>query len=218
MTDLLSPLLYKSNQDKIQYHFSVSKFSQIEICPIRARLAVIHHVKSDSPNAASQGTKLHNIMTFVPDNLDREILNNKMKGYLFGRTIDDVQLKGRFDDLYVTSGKIVHLCELRTTTMKYLPSKFIEAKVFQLMCYMWIYEPAIVQLGYKLGEGYVGVYSQQTGELLKKVTVEPNPNIEKDILHRRDILLGLNREQLPPESYCLHCGKEYKIKCWRWNN
>jgi hypothetical protein len=136
-----------------------------------------------------------------------------MKDKLFGRVIEDLELRGRYDDLYVTQG-IVHLCELRTTNMKYLPSKFLDAKVFQLECYQWIYEPAVKQMGYTLGSGLVGVYSQQTGELINKVEVPVNPDIGKDILYRRDILLGLNKEQLPDICYCKKCG--FKPNCWRW--
>jgi hypothetical protein len=93
-------------------------------------------------------------------------------------------------------------------------SSEIASAIMQLQLYMWLMKDELDKQNYPLWKrGYVEIFSQKTGRLLKRVPVEYNNEIEKWILSVRDSFLGLEKVKVPSLRICKYCPRNIKQVC-----
>ena len=138
----------------------------------------------------------------------------------YTRSIGNIEVRGVFDNLRVvwnpkTKQKYVSFVEYKTTSrIMWRPE--IEASLFQLETYIWIMKPYIEKLGWKLhSRHYLEIYSQKTGELMKRIMVEtPNDiDMEEGIEYIIRVLRGQEAMGMPYKSICRICPKYCKCNC-----
>lgn len=207
------------------YRFRVSQFSHYSICPKRCKLEVFNQVEKaiGSNKWLVKGTEMHERYNSWAKSFDRMKVLYDLK-YNFKRpytkTIDNIQLRGQFDDLRVirdtrSNQKYVSFVELKTTSKQRMWNVEVEAAVFQLQLYLTIMESYIKALGYQMHKHhYLEIYSQQTGRLLKRIMVQADLNIDNRVRYILRAMLGLERWTYPPEYVCRLCPKSVKSACW----
>jgi hypothetical protein len=133
------------------------------------------------------------------------------------KELDGYRIRGRLDDLNIllyNGNKYSSLIEVKTTSKKYLWRRELNAAIRQLQLYLWLYKEVLEYLGYPLWKRhYVEEYSQRNGRLIRRVAVEYYDDIEDWIRLAIRKFQGLERMEVPPESYCKICPKNVKVLC-----
>lgn len=210
----------------MKYYFRVSTLSHVEFCPKRAKLETFNKFKCSNQvsNPIKEGNRLHKQYSYARTNFDREIIRSRLELFkinrAFQKEIGNIIIRGDYDDFRVilyNLEKYVSFVEVKTTSKKYMWHREIKAAVKQLQLYLWMLKDLLESIGYKLWKRhYVEVYSQQTGELLKRIPVEYNGGIEEWIYDVIDQFNGTAKMSVPPRRYCNLCPKVVKEMC-SWN-
>jgi len=206
---------------------TVSNLSHYYICPSRARIEGLNKVKNTkSTHAMKKGIQFHFEYQLPYKSLDRRILLYQLKyPRIYERTIEDILVRGIFDDLRILihycegrlSRKTVQIIELKTTSKDRLYTNETEAAIFQLQLYIWLLKPILEDLSYQLHDYHLlEVYSQKDGSLIKRIPVTEHDNIEEVILHIVNTWKGLEALAYPEEYMCKRCPRSIKEACPKW--
>jgi len=124
------------------------------------------------------------------------------------------QIRGIPDDFEVFSqlnSKYVSIIELKTTHKRKLTAAETRSSIFQLQLYIWILEPLLEPLGYKIAEEHtLEIRSQQDKHLIQKITVCPTLNMQEKLTFIFDCFRGLEKMSCPPIWVCQTCPKPIK--------
>jgi hypothetical protein len=142
---------------------------------------------------------------------------------IFSKEIDTKQYKirvnGAYDDLRiikVNGKKYTVLVELKTTAKRYMWSHEINAAKRQLQIYMWLLKELLDIAKFPLWKrGYVEIYSQRTGELIKAIPVQYDENIEIWIKNTIECYMGIRPVRIPDYKLCRFCPANVK-RCCNW--
>jgi len=209
------------------YYFRVSSLSHAEICPKRSKIEVFTKFNNKFVSGTiSKGNKMHYELSHPLVSFDRARCryllgitdyNGNATNKVFTKQIDYVQIRGQTDNLFILSyhnQKYTVLKEYKTTSKPYMWSLEIKSAIRQLQLYMFVMKDALEKAGYPLWRrGYLEIYSQQTGNLMRRIPVEYDYNIEDWIRNVIDQFRGQSRVRPPPFSYCRLCPKQVKLKC-----
>ncbi len=114
-------------------------------------------------------------------------LQNVIEGRVFSRTMENIRVIGVPDD-YETNGRNVSIVEVYSTTSPTIQSvktQTITKKILQLQTYIWVMTPIIRKLEYRMASTHwLEIYEQDTRELLDRIAVTANENIE-DIIRAK---------------------------------
>jgi trehalose utilization protein len=90
----------------------------------------------------------------------------------------------------------------------------VQSAVRQLQLYMWLMNEELARLGFPLWKrGYVEIFSQRTGKLMRRVPVYYDPDIENWIRHVVRCFQGLERVHIPYRGICRFCPRNIKEGC-----
>ena len=172
------------------------------------------------------GNKMHYIYSYPYKSFDRQLCRYRLgmrandRFGNFRKNLDEnIQVRGKYDDLRVlynpsTQEKFVSLVEVKTTSKDRLWIPEQRAAVFQLQLYIWMLREHLEYLGYILWKHhYVEVYSQKTGNMMMRIQVHEDPQIEDRIRHIVKVFQGLERMTIPPREYCKICPRNIKVNC-----
>ena len=158
----------------------VSSLSHMEFCPKRSkiesfnRIARVNRIDGTFNKAMAEGTRLHKNYSYLNREFDRDLLVNNIlpNTEVYSKQVDDIQIRGAYDDLRVYSydgKKYVSLIELKTTS-RTLWSREINSAIRQLELYMWLLKDILESLKFPLWKrSYVEVYSQKDGTLIRRI-------------------------------------------------
>lgn len=209
----------------------VSDLAQFASCPKRSKLQGLRQTgKVNRTKALRKGTDMHFKYSVPFKSFDRRLLRYKLKwdveGHVFTRELDDIEIRGIPDDYRVLCHygkfkqlleKTVSIIEVKTTSMERLWKNEEDVAVLQLQIYVWLMQPYVEKLGYKLhNRHYVEIYSQKDGHLIKRILVRALPNTEKKIQYIIDAWRGVNPMTYPPSWVCKKCPKSIKENCSRY--
>jgi len=173
-------------------------------------------MKGKKPMAV--GNRLHYLFSYPLRSFDRVYLRTKLgNNRTFEKRVDNIVVRGRYDDLnviIVDNKKYTVLLEIKTTSKKYIATFEIKAAIRQLQLYMWLMKEDLEKLGFPLWEnGYVEIYSQRNGELLRKIPVYCYDNIEDWIRYVVECFEGLRPVKPPDKKICKFCPHRVKAVC-----
>jgi len=168
-----------------------------------------------------KGTQMHQSYSSWAKSFDRLVVRSQLQQFLvnnaFQRQIDNIVIRGMYDDLRVlynprTKEKTVSIIEVKTTSRKMWLAEEESAK-FQLRLYLWLLEPLLTILGWKLhSRHYVEIYSQKDNHLIKRIMVA-RVSPEEEIRYIFRSWQGLEKMTVPSQYLCKHCPREIKKKC-----
>jgi len=215
----------------VKYRVRVSDISHAVYCFKQVKIRQQNREKLDKRKKnkyMKKGIEMHEAYSAWYKSFDRRLLLYKIKekyGNVLKRRIEDIEVRGKFDDLRILlvykkgrlKEKVVSVVEVKTTHKKFLYWHEREAAKFQLQIYLWLLEPILEELGYRLHtRHYVEIYSQKDGRLMKRIPVKEDKFIEDRIT---DIVLsweGLYPMKYPELRTCKHCPKGIREQCDRW--
>jgi len=213
-----------STQNKI--YLRVSSLSHAEFCDKRSKIEsfnVLNPFKSDIPTLKSivYGNKMHEQYNYMNKGFDTSIILGNLEKYLvrgaLQKQIDNIVLRGIFDSIRVITvngKKYSVLLELKTIQKKYLWSREILSGIKQLQLYMYMLKEILEELGYPLWKrGYLEIYSQHTGYMIRRIPVEYDVNIEEWVREVVRKFKGLSRMNVPHYAYCKRCPEQIRSKC-----
>ena len=213
------------------YNFNVSTLSLSEFCFIRSKIKLLNPDESftTTTKAMRTGTKLHQIYSTPYKSFNRMLVKNRLRRYsvrkhgmdIFSKDIKTkkyiIRVNGAFDDLRIISvnnKKYTVLIEVYTVSKKRIWTHEIKMKVRQLQLYMWLLKDLLDKIGFPLWiRGYVEIYSQKTGTLIKAVPVYYDNNIEEWIKYIVECYEGLRAVRIPDKKICTRCPSNIRKKC-----
>lgn len=203
------------------YFFSVSKLSHAEICIKRSKLEIFSHYggSGKSSQYTVTGDKLHYQYSYSNKGFDRLRVKLHFKGQKLRKQVSNTNIVviGVFDDLRVllyNTLKYTSLIELKTTSKKFMWGYEIAAAVKQLQLYMWLMKDELAKFGFPLWKrSYVEVYSQRTGEMIRRIPVEYDEHIEDWIVDVVEKFKGLRLVRVPDLKICKFCPRTIKVYC-----
>ena len=204
---------------EIKYFLRVSSLSHIEFCPKRFKIESFTRFNNKfSSGSIALGNKLHYQYSFPYKDFDRVRARMLLgEGRVFTKQIDNIQIRGCYDDLKIVryhDKKYASLIELKTTGKPYMWFREIKAAIRQLQLYMWLMKEELELVGYPLWKrGYVEIFSQADGTLMRRVPVFYDDNIEEWIRNAVNQFKGLAKVSPPPYQYCKLCPVQVKNKC-----
>lgn len=172
-------------------------------------------LKYSTGKAIATGNAMHFEYSVPYKSFDRRIirfqLDQMKRDNAFERQVDNILVRGQFDDLRVlwnprTKGKTISFVEVKTTGKDRM--WFVEeaSAIFQLQLYIWVMKPYLEKLGYKLNSRhYLEIYSQKSNRLLKRVMVTDDLTIEDRIRYIVNSWRGLEKVTFPHQSTCKIC-------------
>ena len=218
-----------SQPPSFSIYIRVSELSHYTLCPKRSRLEVYgprEKYGEFSSKYVQKGNEMHKAYSTPYKSFDRQLLRYQLGqkyGKVFQRQVDNIILRGVYDDLRVlynprTGQKVVSVVEVKTTSRKMTSRKMstleIESAEFQLRLYLWILKPLIEGLGWKMHtRHYVETYSQFDGKLIKRYLVREDPEMEETIRYIIRSWKGLEKVRIPHKSVCHMCPKRIKERC-----
>jgi len=209
-------------------YLRVSGLAQYHFCPKRSKIQLfnIPEIHSKERGAVVKGIKLHQQYEYMMYNMgfDRTLVKYKL-GWtplkVFEKQVPNTNIvvRGKPDDLRIIINKrdgkkYTVLLELKTTGRKMIRRE-IYCAMKQLQLYMWLLKEKLEEIGFPLWKyGIVEVYSQKTGELLKRYSVEYDDNIEEWIKHVVKTFTGEEPLNVPENiKYCKKCPQAIKNVC-----
>jgi CRISPR/Cas system-associated exonuclease Cas4 (RecB family) len=204
----------------------ISDLAQYKFCPKRSKLQRFREFTQSGNKFMAKGNTMHWQYSCPYKSFDRRKLRYKLEQitHVFTRNIDNWEIRGIPDDFKVlfnprTQEKWVSIVEIKTTNHTRLWNNEENAAIFQLQLYVWLLEPYLTRLGYKLWRRhYVEIYSQKDGKLLRRIPVEPLSNVEDTLRYIFRSYQGLEKWRYPEEWVCKRCPKNIKLNCQRWND
>jgi hypothetical protein len=216
-----------------KFYFKISTISHTEFCGKRSKIETfspqLAKISFGNKSAIAEGNRLHANFSrgmikyksfdanLVKSLLSKRIVLSSNKHKVFQKQIEDIILKGMYDDLYViqeNGKKYVALIELKTTSKKYMWTGEVKAAIRQLQLYQWLLKDELEAIGYPLyKESLLLIYSQNTGEKLREIKVPYDSNIEEWIKDVKAKFLGLSKLTVPHYSYCKLCPNQIKVAC-----
>lgn len=168
-----------------------------------------------------KGTEMHAEYSAAYKSWDRRLVRYQLDcagGPNFHKQVDDIVVRGKYDDLRVlvdlrNQHKLVSFVELKTTRKGFLFPSELEAAVFQLQLYIWLLKDLIPEPYILHNRHYLEIISQQTGELIKRITVYEYPDIEDKIRFIMRVFCGMEKVKRPPRYCCKHCPRPITDKC-----
>lgn len=167
--------------------------------------------------------------SFPNKGFDRVLLRTRLnrKFNEFTKQVDNIVVIGHYDDLRIINvvtpdmgtiiKKYTSLVEVKTTSKKYMWGAEIRAAVRQLQLYMFLMKEELEKQGFPLWKrGYVEIYSQKTGCLMKRIPVEYDEHVEEWIRHVYKCFAGLEKVSAPIPKICKFCPKNIRDSC-DWN-
>jgi CRISPR/Cas system-associated exonuclease Cas4 (RecB family) len=209
------------------YFFRVSSLSHEEICAKRSKIEVFTRFNNQYVSGTiAYGNRFHSDFSFPLKSFDRAKLRYSLgmadffgreKRKVFTKQVDEVQVRGTPDDFRIYNyqdKRYASLIEIKTTSKPYLWSLEIKAAIRQLQLYMFLLKDELERVGYPLWKrGYLEIYSQQNGKLMRRIPVEYDEHIEDWIKEVIEKFKGLRKVSPPPFIYCKSCPKQVKDKC-----
>lgn len=177
-----------------------------------------YQIEGTSKGAVYRGNRLHFLYSYPYKSFDRILLLSRLPLKL-EKQIRDVMVKGVFDDLRVirniqNNSKFTVLVEVKTTSKKYMWEREIKAAIRQLQLYMWALRDKLKVLGFPLWKrGYVEIYSQKTGRMMRRIPVQYDEQIEDWILNVVECFKGLKKVSTPYLRVCKFCPKNVRGVC-----
>ena len=177
--------------------------------------------------AMAKGTSMHTSYSVPYKSFDRRVLRYRLfrrYGRVLSRRIKRsdavIELRGIPDDYRVLSvkrSKVVSVIEVKTTSKKRLWVHEKAIAAFQLQLYVWLLEPLLASIGYKLHvRHWLEMYRQQDGSLIERVPVYAIEDTERVMLRVVDAFNGLVPMTIPKAYVCKRCPKNIKEVCdWR---
>jgi len=205
------------------FFFKVSSLCQFDFCPKRSKIELFKqyapfkfNMKGKRPMAI--GNRLHYLFSYPLKNFDRVYLKAKLgNNRTFEKRVDNIVVRGRYDDLEVITidnKKYTILLEVKTTSKKYIATFEIKAAIRQLQLYMWLMKEDLEKFGFPLWEnGLLEIYSQRNGELLRRIPVYYDLNIEDWIRYVVECFKGLKAIRPPDRKICKFCPRRVKAVC-----
>jgi len=130
-----------------------------------------------------------------------------------------IRVNGAYDDLRiikVEGKKYAVLVELKTTSKRYMWSHEVNTAKKQLQLYMFLLKDLLDIVKFPLWKrGYVEIYSQRTGNLIKAYSVEYDEHIEEWIKYTVEQYMGIRPIRIVDLKLCRYCPK-YVRKCCNW--
>lgn len=211
----------------------VSDLSKFALCPKRSKLEGLRQIDrgySRTTSVMAKGTRMHFEYSVPYKSWDRRQLRYDLEdnyGRVFTRDLDKDEIRGIPDDYRILlvfkdrklSHKLVSIVEVKTTSKKKLWRVEEDVAILQLLIYCWLMRPLLENLGHKLHERhYVEIYSQKTNKLIKRISVDLQPEkyMEEYIRGIIEVWYGLRKMTLPPRWVCKKCPKAVKEKCRYW--
>jgi CRISPR/Cas system-associated exonuclease Cas4 (RecB family) len=200
------------------YFFRVSSLSHSELCTKRSKIELFSKFTNNySTGAVATGNRFHHQYSLPYKDFDRVRCRAFLGEKVFSKQIDDIQIRGIYDDLKIVryhDKKYASLIEIKTTAKPYLWTLEIKAAIRQLQLYMWIMKDDLEKIGYPLWKrGYVEIYSQHSGLLIKRIAVEYDYDIEEWVRSIVKQFKGLAKTSPPPYQYCKMCPVQVKKIC-----
>jgi hypothetical protein len=208
-------------------YLRVSGLAQYCFCPRRSKIQLFNNpiVSIKDKGAVSKGIRLHQQYERMMCNVgfDRTLVKYKL-GWtplkVFEKQVKDTNIiiRGIPDDLRVIINKKDNtkrtvLLELKTTSRKMIKRE-IYCAMKQLQLYMWLLKEKLEDIGFPLWKyGIVEIYSQ-TGELIKRYSVEYDEYIEDWIKYVVKTFIGEQPLKIPYNTnYCRKCPEAIREKC-----
>ena len=176
-----------------------------------------------------EGNRLHKQYSYFNRDFDRvrvtQFLQSLFINHAMQLKIDykdfKVILRGIFDVLRILrykGQKYISFIELKTTAKRILWNKEILCAIKQLQLYIYmITELAgdkLAKMGYKIWvRHYVEIFSQKTGYLLRRVTVQADNSIRDWIEDTVKVFMGLKRMTFSNFAYCRLCPIQVRKLC-----
>jgi hypothetical protein len=209
------------------YFFRVSSLSHSEICSKRSKIEVFTKFNNQFVSGTiAYGNKFHFNFSHPLKSFDRAKLrytlgmsdyNGNETRKVFKKQIEDVEVRGTPDDfrIYEYQGKkYTSLIEIKTTSLAYMWSLEVKAAIRQLQLYMYLMKDDLEKAGYPLWKrGYLEIYSQHSGKLIRRIPVEYDYEIEDWVREVINKFKGLSKVSPPAYSYCKKCPVQVKQKC-----
>jgi len=219
--------MYVIPENKTIY-LRVSGLATYLFCPKRSKIQLFNNpeIHGKERGAVVKGIKLHQQYECMMYNMgfDRTLVKYKL-GWtplkVFEKQVPNtnIVIRGKPDDLRTIINKrdgkkYTVLLELKTTSRKMIRRE-IYCAMKQLQLYMWLLKDKLEEIGFPLWKyGVVEVYSQRTGELLKRYSVEYDDDIEEWIKHVVKTFTGEESLNIPENiKYCKKCPKAIKNLC-----
>jgi hypothetical protein len=196
-------------------------------CPKRSKIQLFNNpqISGKEHGAVSKGIKLHKQYEYMMYNIgfDRTLVKYKL-GWtplkVFEKQVKDTNIiiRGIPDDIRVIrtkdGTKYTVLIEVKTTGRRMIKREIYVA-MKQLQLYMWLLKDKLEQIGFPLWKyGIVEVYSQKTGDLLKRYSVIYDDNIEEWIKHVVKTFTGEQPLKAPYDiHYCRKCPEAIRNVC-----
>ena len=166
------------------------------------------------------GTRLHSRFSEPFKDFERRVFRYALKaryGKVLSRKHDFYEIRGIPDDFIINvqgNSKYVSIVELKTTHKHRLILSETKAHIFQLQLYVWLLEPLLESLGYRISEHHIlEIHSQVTGQILKRFDVDREPDMTQKLTHIFDCFRGLEKMMSPPDWVCRVCSKPVKEAC-----
>lgn len=204
-----------------KYYLRVSSLSHIEYCPQRSRIECFTNLgrirNIDPKGAIAAGIKAHWMYNKIYRNFDRLVLKERVPDGVYEKDLDNITIKGQYDEVRIVNyngKKYSSIIELKTTGKKYMWSREVKAAIKQLQLYMWIMKEHLEEAGFPLWKrGYLEIFSQKNGDLIRRIPVEYDYAIEDWIRDSVKKFQGLSPVRIPPIAYCKLCPKQVKEVC-----
>jgi len=218
-------------QDKRFYSFNVSTLSHSVFCPVRSKIEVLNKNSNFStPNKVMRiGTRMHELYLFPNKSFNRVLCRARLRKYsirkydmdIFSKEVKSkgytIRVSGAYDDvriIRVGDKKYSVLVEIKTTSKKYMWSHEVNTAKKQLQLYMWLLKELLDLVKFPLWKrGYVEIYSQKTGNLIKAIPVEYDNNIEEWIKYTVECYMGLKPIRIPDLKLCRYCPSHIRKVC-----
>ena len=211
-------------------YLRVSSLSHSEFCDKRSKIETFMGSSHDYKGASNPkgpiaiGNRLHSQYSYMYRDFDSDLVLNRLERYLvrgaFQKQVgEDITVRGSFDNIRVIENgydgmKYTVPLELKTIDKKYLWNREILAAMRQLQLYMWLVKDLLEETGFPMWKrGYLEIFSQHTGELLRRIPVDYDENIEEWIKEVVNKYKGLTKMVVPHYAYCKRCPVQVRSKC-----
>ena len=221
--------LQASFNSKPFFYLRVSSLCHVEICSKRAKIESFNHKLARIPytkeSPLAKGKRLHAQYGQYNVDFDRDRLRANLEVYkikgAFQKVLElpecTVVIRGVYDDLRILTteiGKLASFIEVKTTGKPYMWSLEISAAIRQLQIYLWMLKELCEAIGFPLWKRhYLEIFSQNTGRLLRRISVEYDQEIEQWIEAAVLQFLGLSPMTIAPYQYCKICPQQIKKEC-----
>jgi len=207
------------------FFFRVSQLAHFSFCPKRAKIEIFEHPDWGPYQAKhkdmAKGSEMHAEYSAPYKSWDRRLLRYQLDcegGPIFHKQVDNITIRGQYDDLRILSNnrdhkKLVSFVELKTTRKGFLFPSELESAIFQLQIYVWLMKDLIKEPYVLHKRHYLEIISQQTGQLIKRIPVYEDPDIEDKIRFILRVFMGLEEVKRPPRHCCKHCPRPITDKC-----